>query len=158
MLVLRSGIGSGPPLSRARTGARLDLATRRIARIERRGLRQLRAAARDGCGGGGRGEAFVETVLASTSGGGSSPAAGGSGASGGDAAGSGVKGAFDESDGGGGNGGGDADKPPAVFVPPIGAGDGGGLGGLSIAASLLGLMMLGYAVRRELRARGPAHG
>jgi len=42
-----------------------------------------------------------------------------------------------------------------VSVPPVGTEDGGGPA-FAIAALLLGLLMLGYAVRRELRSGGPA--
>ena len=44
---------------------------------------------------------------------------------------------------------------PAVSVPQLGTDDGGSAA-FSIAALLLGLLMLGYAVRRELRSGGPA--
>jgi hypothetical protein len=162
VLVLRAGIGPGPALSRARTGDRLDIPTRRVARLERRGLRHLRAAAADGCGGGAAGRTIAETVLAALGGGdggaaaavgaGISDAASGgarTGGSGGSAqGGSGVKGEFESSDDDGGSG------RPAVSVPPVTA-DEGGTTAFSIAALLLGLLMLGYAVRRELRAGGP---
>jgi hypothetical protein len=49
VLVLRSGLGRLEPRSRARVARRLDLATRRVARLERRGLRRLRGLARAGC-------------------------------------------------------------------------------------------------------------
>jgi hypothetical protein len=160
VLVLRAGIGPGPALSRERVGDRLDLATQRVARLERRGVRHLRAAASDGCGGAGAGAgtAVVETVLAAAAAGGSLPAAPGAertadpGAGGGSGGGedqprSGVKGEFDSSGSGG-------SRTPAVSVPPVGPDGGGGAEGLSIAALLLGLALLGYAVRRELRSGG----
>jgi hypothetical protein len=58
---------------------------------------------------------------------------------------SGVKGEFDAS----------PEDKPAVVVPPVGR---GARTDLSIAAVLLGLLMLGYALRRELGSRGPSPG
>jgi hypothetical protein len=51
VLILRSGFGSPRPSSRARVARALELSTRRVTRLERRGLRRLRALARRGCGG-----------------------------------------------------------------------------------------------------------
>jgi hypothetical protein len=51
VLVLRAGLGPRRPRSRARVARALDLTTRRVARVERRGLRRLRGLARSGCGG-----------------------------------------------------------------------------------------------------------
>ena len=52
VLVLRSGLGPRHPRSRARVGRALELSDRRVARLERRGLRRLRGLARGGrCGG-----------------------------------------------------------------------------------------------------------
>ena len=60
VLVLRSGLGPRGPRSRAGVARTLDLSARRVARLERRGLRRLRGLARGGCGGGSVREA--ETV------------------------------------------------------------------------------------------------
>jgi hypothetical protein len=52
VLVLRSGLGPRRPQTRAGVADRLDTTIRRVARTERRGLRELRYAARVGrCGG-----------------------------------------------------------------------------------------------------------
>ena len=51
VLVLRSGLGPRPARSRARVARALGVSARRVARLERRGLRRLRGLARDGCGG-----------------------------------------------------------------------------------------------------------
>ena len=163
VLVLRAGIGPGPALTRERTGDRLDIATRRVVRIERRGLRHLRAAASDGCGGmaGAGSSEVVATVLAAYGGSdGSGTAVADSGAATGSSPGgsdeprSGVKGEFES---GNGNGAATARSTPAITVPPLGRVE-GTTAWLSIAAVLLGLLMLGYAVRRELRSGGPAPG
>jgi hypothetical protein len=50
VLVLRAGVGPGGPRSRARVARGTNLSTRRVARLERRGLRRLRDLARGGCG------------------------------------------------------------------------------------------------------------
>jgi hypothetical protein len=50
VLILRAGVGPGDPRSRARVARATDLSTRRVARLERRGLRRLRGLARGGCG------------------------------------------------------------------------------------------------------------
>jgi hypothetical protein len=56
VLILRAGVGAGPPRSRARVARRLDLRVRRVMRVERSGLRKVRALARGGsCGGGANG-------------------------------------------------------------------------------------------------------
>ena len=51
VLVLRAGAGAADPLGRQAVARRLDTTVQRVARSERRGLRSLRAAAADGCGG-----------------------------------------------------------------------------------------------------------
>jgi hypothetical protein len=48
VLVLRAGVGPGAPLSRRAMAARLDAGVQQVARAERRGLRELRDAARAG--------------------------------------------------------------------------------------------------------------
>jgi hypothetical protein len=50
VLELRSGIGPGRPRSRARVATMLELPARRVGRLERSGLRRVRAFARDGGG------------------------------------------------------------------------------------------------------------
>jgi hypothetical protein len=156
VLVLRTGLGPRAPMSRARVGVRLDLPVARVARIERRGVRRLRALGEDGCGG-----IAAETAIALGAAPGALPgppahpapmsegAPGRDGASGSrtDPPRSGVKGEFDAS----------PDDKPAVVVPPVGR-DGAGGTDLSIAAVLLGVLMLGYALRRELSSSGPSPG
>jgi hypothetical protein len=52
VLVLRAGVGAGAPRSRARVARRLDLSVRRVTRVERAGVRRLRALGRShGCAG-----------------------------------------------------------------------------------------------------------
>jgi hypothetical protein len=52
VLVLRAGIGAGPPRTRTQVARRLDVSTRRVTRLERRGVRTLRSLAGGGrCGG-----------------------------------------------------------------------------------------------------------
>jgi hypothetical protein len=46
VLVLRAGVGARAPRSRRRVARRLDLSVRRVARVERAGLRRLRALGR----------------------------------------------------------------------------------------------------------------
>ena len=48
VLVLRAGVGPARPLSRRAVADRLDVPAKRVARAERRGVRELRAAARAG--------------------------------------------------------------------------------------------------------------
>jgi len=50
VLILRVGVGPGGPRSRARVARATGLSTRRVARLETRGLRRLRGLARGGCG------------------------------------------------------------------------------------------------------------
>jgi hypothetical protein len=50
VLVLRTGLGARRARSRARVARALDVTPRRVARLERRGLRRLRGLARGGCG------------------------------------------------------------------------------------------------------------
>ena len=51
VLVLRAGVGAGPPRTRFRVARRLDLSMRRVTRLERRGVRTLRRLAGAGrCG------------------------------------------------------------------------------------------------------------
>jgi hypothetical protein len=51
VLVLRAGLGAGPPRTRSRVARRLDLSTRRVTRLEHRGVRALRKLAGAGrCG------------------------------------------------------------------------------------------------------------
>jgi hypothetical protein len=50
VLVMRAGLGARDARTRARAARALDMSIRRIARVERRGLRRLRGLARGGCG------------------------------------------------------------------------------------------------------------
>jgi hypothetical protein len=52
VLVLRAGLGAGPARSRRGAARMLNVRTERVRRLERRGMRQIRKLARDGCGGG----------------------------------------------------------------------------------------------------------
>ena len=57
VLVLRAGIGAGPPRTRTQVARRLDVSTRRVTRLERHGVRTLRRLAGAGrCVGGGGGQ------------------------------------------------------------------------------------------------------
>ncbi len=70
MLLLRAGVGAGPPRSRLRVARRLDLRPRRVLRLERTGLRKVRALARGGsCGGGGDGSGTAAGSGSSSGGG-----------------------------------------------------------------------------------------
>ena len=54
VLALRAGIGAGSPRTRTQVARRLDVSTRRVTRLERRGVRTLRGLAGAGrCGAGG---------------------------------------------------------------------------------------------------------
>jgi hypothetical protein len=48
VLTLRAGIGAAPPRSRGSVARRLDISVRRVARLERTGLRRLRALSGNG--------------------------------------------------------------------------------------------------------------
>jgi hypothetical protein len=51
VLVLRAGVGAGPPRSRSRVARRLHLSARRVTRLEHRAVRRLRGLAGSGrCG------------------------------------------------------------------------------------------------------------
>jgi hypothetical protein len=51
VLSLRAGLGAPPALDRRQVAARVDLSVRRVTRLERRGVRQLRAlGSAGGCG------------------------------------------------------------------------------------------------------------
>ena len=76
VLVLRTGSGPGEPLSRRAVAARLDATPRQVARAERRGVRHLRAAARNG-GCGLEPAPAASTTTVSTTGGSEPPAAAG---------------------------------------------------------------------------------
>ena len=147
VLSLRAGFGSEPVSTRRRVGQRLDVSAVRVARIERRGLRVLRTLGRDGgCGAAATTTATAAGAAAATTSDGESqpPAASGAevrtvatdrtaglrSAAGGDSDGS-------------GNGGG-----PMAFLPPLpkGASD------WWYSVLLLGLVLLGWALRRELGA------
>jgi hypothetical protein len=51
VLARRAALAPPRPRSRARVARALDLTRKRVARVERRGLRRLRGLARSGCGG-----------------------------------------------------------------------------------------------------------
>jgi hypothetical protein len=75
VLVLRAGVGIGHPRSRARVARITGLRRARVARLERRGLRQLRALGRAGACPVSTGAAQTTTIAAPAVGGG--PVAGG---------------------------------------------------------------------------------
>jgi hypothetical protein len=69
---MRAGVGPRDPRSRRAVAARLDTTVRRVARAERRGLRQLRGSARAGrCGGAAAGHTTPASAGAPGEGGGS---------------------------------------------------------------------------------------
>jgi hypothetical protein len=164
VLVLRSGYGPFTPLSRAQVADRLDLATPQVKRLERRGLRRLRALRE----GGGCGAAPSSIALSEWTGDGAGSAAtpgagadasGGSGSASGDggsdsvadtvttglsAPASAVKDLFETSPSGES---GPSSNPPATVVRPS-----GGIGVLSLLAFVVGLGLFGFAIRRELQA------
>jgi hypothetical protein len=84
VLVLRAGIGPYDPLSRRAVADRLDTTTVQVARSERRGIVELRAAARAGrCGGGPAAAMPGETSASRSDASGAAAPAGGSGPGGG---------------------------------------------------------------------------
>ena len=165
VLVLRAGIGSQDVLTIAQTARRVDRRERAVRRIERRGVRRLRAADRDGrCGAAapdgagatGTVQAGDELAVAGTTAAGSSgaaPASGG-GASGGSGSGAVRRGDSSSGDRGGVKGeqrsGGRRTSPsfPGSLVTPEGKG---------IPALFLILVALGalgwFAVHRIRRHR-----
>ena len=149
VLVLRAGLGPRHALSRGQVSRRLELPMPRVRKLERRGVRRLeRLAHSGGCGSSG---AFVAGGAGADGGGGTTTprlAAAGTGplaADAGPAAGiegevarSEVKGELERS----------RSVPPAALVSPRGdvkATD------LSLLAAALGIALLAFAVRRELR-------
>lgn len=65
VLILRSGLGPGPPLTRRATARRLERSSRSVARAEHAGLRRLRSARRtSGCGSGALAGARVGYAIA----------------------------------------------------------------------------------------------
>jgi hypothetical protein len=130
VLSLRAGVGAGPPRSRSRVARRLDISVRRVTRLERTGLRRLRALAKDG------GCAPAAAPVASGAAGGATGAAGGAAASdgallaatGGRESGGGSGGSGGES--GGGSGGGEA-PTGGVDTEDEGPASGGGVAGVT---------------------------
>jgi hypothetical protein len=143
VLVLRAGVGPRDPISRRRVARRLDLPVRRVARIERRGMRRLLSLGRCGAAPN-TSEPGAATAAASgppahplatrAVAGGDGPAASAA------EPGSGVEGTFDTSK--------DDSRPP-TFVPPLGQDE---AADLSLVLVLLGAALLGYALQRELRS------
>jgi hypothetical protein len=150
VLVRRAGVGPLRPRSRYVVAHRLDMRPSRVARLERSGMRRLRAASQNGCGGE---AAAVAPAGAPAFPGSPSPPAGadGAGASRDDASTSeavargdagaeraGVKGEFESSN---------DESRPATITPPdereVGA-------DLSYLLLLLGAFVIGYALTREL--------
>jgi len=154
VLRLRAGIGGQPVSTRRRVGLRLDISAARVARIERRGLRGLRKLDSDN---GGCGAATATAASAGTTGvtGTSGTTGTASASASGTAVGAAVTGeqtgsrssvasAVDNQKGG---------QSGAVVLPPQEqASD------WSIAAVLVGVLLLGYALRREFGPSGPSHG
>jgi hypothetical protein len=160
VLMLRSGYGPGAPLSRSQVVDRLDLAARRVKRLERRGLRRLRTLQRQvGCGG----NAASSTVAGSTGDTRFAPRPGvledTSGGSDGGVGNGGVAGAFrtglatpafaveDIFESSPDSSSSSSSKPPAWFVQQ----PSDGIGIWSLLAFVAGLGLLGFAVRRELQ-------
>jgi hypothetical protein len=160
VLVLRAGVGAARPHSRRGVAHRLDLRVSRVRQIERRGLRTVRALARDGgCGGGG----------AASAGSGAAGGGGGSGTSGSGliAPPSGPETAGGHADAGGGSSSGTGDvrsESEAQLPPPLDppGSRGEAPGGLSLAigiALILLALLAGFAtphLRARLRSGRPA--
>jgi len=157
VLRLRAGIGGQPVSTRRRVGLRLDFSAARVARIERRGLRGLRKLDSDngGCGAATATAASAGTTEATGVTGTSGTTGTASASASGTAVGAAVTGeqtgsrssvasAVDNQKGG---------QSRAVVLPPQEqASD------WSIAAVLVGVLLLGYALRREFGPSGPSHG
>jgi hypothetical protein len=165
VLVLRAGVGAGAPRSRRSVARRLDLSVRRVTRVERSGMRRLRALRRsDSCASMPASPAeltsatlpagtVVTAGLARRSGGGS----GGSGSSG--------SGASDSGASGGGGSGGSADSGGGrqgiggdfATSPPIDGGSPGDVAAwIPIVLAALAALSAGYLAVggvRSLRAR-----
>ena len=158
MLALRAGLGDRPVSSRRRVSARLNFSVARVARIERRGLRRIRALVRDGsCGSAGAAGATGGAA-------GSTGATSSTGATGSAAESSGVAGTTDTS--GAGAQGGETGSRSAAGGAPDSAERNTALALVpaaqeqasdwSIAVVLLGLLLLAYALRREFGPSGPS--
>jgi hypothetical protein len=172
VLVLRAGVGPGAPLTRARVARRLDITVKRVAKLERAGLRRLRGlctgasanrttgatrelvsgdattvAGASGAGMTGGGS----DAGAGTSGGAAGGSSGGSGSAGGSGGGghSGSHGGGSADGAGGGSAGGSRGGVEGVSSthPP-----GGGFG-LVIPLLLLALALGAWALTRVLRGR-----
>lgn len=151
VLVLRAGIGSARAHSRRGVARTLDISVRRVRRLERGGLREARALARDGgCGGSSQGGTGAATAGIVTSGGGDA-GAGTDGAAAdhgkdGDAAGG--REPSSSTDEGGVRGESDS------RVPPLPQGDNAPAGGVTIALSILLIALAGMAGYATPHLRG----
>jgi hypothetical protein len=105
VLVLRAGLGAGPPRTRRGVARALDIRVVRVRRLERSGLRHVRAIARtDGCGGTVTGTSLVSATGVAADTGGAAGAATGSGSEAAPGAGSSSEGGGDSANGGGATG------------------------------------------------------
>jgi hypothetical protein len=148
VLVLRSGLGPAARHSRASVAALLDLSVRRVARIERRGIRRLRRLDRTtGCVA--SAAPGVKTILAST--GLAATFASAPAAARGGSAREGSPAASPPSDGGGVLGAA-AGRTPSTAVVPIAVPESADLNLVVIVLALVAAVVAGgVAVRRQLR-------
>jgi hypothetical protein len=146
VLTLRAGIGSQPPRNRRRVGLHLDLSAARVARIERRGLRALRALGRDGGCGAASGAAAAGAPGDAAGPDSRSAAAGTAGAGTGATAADARTATVSDGESG------ISHSGEAIALVPPGqeqASD------WSLAVALAGLLLLGWALRREFGPAGP---
>ncbi|HET9739266.1 MAG TPA: hypothetical protein VFP78_14215 [Solirubrobacteraceae bacterium] len=158
VLLLRAGLGAGPARSRRSVARKLDIRPRRVMRLERRGLRRVRALVRGGVCGAGDGGTGVPSGGAAAGaggargGGGSAILASADGASG--SAGAGDTSAGSGSTTGSGSDGGESggvrgesdSRPPELFSTG-GAGSGSSAvpGGTPIAIALALVLLAALA-------------
>jgi hypothetical protein len=180
VLVLRAGVGAGSPLTRTRVARRLDITVKRVARLERAGLRRLRGLCTGASGAAGgasgelvSGEGGAAIVSGGEDGGGSAAGAGGSGDGSAGAAGGGYSGA---SGGGSSGSGGGSSGSGGGSSGGSGSGNDGSAGGsrggvegvsathppsggsinLTIPLVLVALALAAWALTGVLRGRGGA--
>jgi hypothetical protein len=161
VLKLRAGVGAGPARSRRRVARRLDLRPRRVMRLERTGLRKVRALVRGGSCGADEGGAGVPGGGAAGSAGdgdGAPFAASAGGASGSAGTGGASAGSGSSAAGGSGSGGesggvrGESDtRPPELFSNGgVGSGNSSAVPGGTPVVIALALVLLaalaGFAV------------
>jgi hypothetical protein len=163
VLVLRAGVGAGPPLSRTRVARRLDFSRARVARLERAGLRRLRGTCTGTAPSAGASEPvagrpgdLVAAVDTSGEGGAGSAGSGGSTGSAGAQRGSAGGGSAGGGSAGGDSAGGDSSGGSRGGVEGVSAthapSSGGGID-LAIPLILVALALAAWALTRVLRGR-----